>query len=127
MEFSDNLRMSPAESSDDGNCVAGDPYVLDVCHGNDTNGFQKLDGSTGACADEEQRVAIYISTWSSREEGTNPFWSPTEEGDTMRGLELDGELVVDGDTVGTFVIDATGQVQSDGSRCELLPPTFAFL
>lgn len=127
MEISDILRLSPTESSDDGQCVQGELAIQDVCHGDDDDGFRRLDGSVGDCADEEQRVALYLSTWSTRQESTNPFWPPTEDGDTTAGLELDGELVVDGDTIGTFVIDATGQVQSAGDHCEVLPPTFAFL
>lgn len=129
MEISDNLHMAPAEDSDDGICIKGEVSVRDVCHGNDDNGFQRIDGTTGACTDEEQRVALFISTWATSEptDGTNPFWAPTEDDDVLHGLHLDGELVVEGDTVGTFVVDATGQVQSSSDECELLPPTFAFL
>jgi hypothetical protein len=96
-----------------------------------------IDGTVVACSaasGTEDRVALYISTASTRVPGSgdqgNAFEPPGAEG--KNGFPLGAALLVKGSAVGTFAVDARGKVESTnygpgGSpQCDMQPPVFSF-
>lgn len=133
-EFSDIIKFTPEENDGD-YCVADQEEELEVCkiNGEEDPGttFMLADGTTGTCSNGEQRVAMYISTYSSSTGGdgnNNAFMPPESDGDATQGLNLGAAFVVSGSTVATFVVDGTGQVNNggDNASCDMQPPTFTF-
>lgn len=145
IEVSDNIRFSPAESSDNApnGCVAETTYTMDVCQdrGESSDDTSVLvDGTNVTCDDTENRVAIYLSTLSTQlprdpgdnsdpEDEGNPFTAPSSES-TSDGFLLDGALEVSGNTTTEFIADFTGRVaeeefQEDGD-CGMESPNWGF-
>ena len=93
------------------------------------------DGSTTTCTAGDDRVAMYISTASTKVGGgADAFQPPTIVGDTTKGFNLAASLVVSGTSVGKFIVNGTGKIcdTADGAcsgsgSCEMQPPLFSFL
>jgi len=90
-----------------------------------------LDGSEGSCdapPGTEDRVVMYLSTASTNTTGGpssgNAFLAPGADG--KNGRKLAEPLVVSGDTVGTFVVDARDRVAPGPDGCDMQPPAFTF-
>ncbi len=130
IEFSDNIRVTPAETSTSGNCVAGTVFTIDVCRNGSSSTL--IDGTTVNCAVADNRVAMYLSNWSSTSgsgssnNSHSAFSAPTTNGDANNGLRLDGALVVSGGTTGTFVVNGEGQINDQHGDCDMNPPLFSF-
>lgn len=123
IEFSDNIKYTPSETSDSGNCINGTESTLDVCSGGTG---ETLDGGTVNCTGGEDKVTMFLSTGASASSSSDGFKKPTSVGDTSNGFNLGSALVVSGTTTGTFVVNGTDKIEDDGSICEMNPPSFSF-
>lgn len=133
IEMSDQVKFTPDETSDGGNCSTGVEETLDVC----SSGSSKLvDGTTTTCASGDNRVAMYLSTTStSTGGGADAFNPPTTTSDSSNGFNLGSALTVSGTSSAKFVVNGSGKVcdTDDGgcsgsaNSCELAPPTFTFV
>lgn len=141
-EMSDFIRFTPAETSDNGFCDENEQETLDVCQdrGESSDDTSTLfDGTTTTCAEgeNEERVALYLSTLSTalpKEQGEepdqegNPF-KPATEDNTEDGFLLDGAFTVEGDVTASFVVDFTGRVaesEFENDVCEMESPNWGF-
>jgi hypothetical protein len=97
--------------------------------------YQNLDGTLSACSPvegHEDLVVLYLSVGATdrgvgKDSGPhNGFLPPTQAGDSAHGMNLGAPLVVNGPSVGTFVIDARGKVTVDNGQCGMQPPLFSF-
>ena len=132
MVISDNIQFIPETT--EGNCASGTTYTLDVCRsgegemggeGNITssklpNGTEvsctgSFSGGTQTLGDD--KVAVYLST-SGTDDGQ--AFVPTSP------LSLASAFVKAGAAQVTFIVDGTGKVESNGSQCDMQPPTFGF-
>lgn len=133
-EFSDNITFVAA--SNDGDCTAGESNTIDVCrdNGSGTETVRLIDGTEFLCDNTNQRVAMYISTGSTSTggggEGGGSAFEPPSASDTQKGLPLDGEFEVSGESVATFVVDASDKIEDPDddqpSSCDMAPPSFSF-
>ena len=126
IEMSDRIKFTP--SADDGYCDTETVTTIDVCGSHGSESAQLADGTDVSCSSDEDRVAIFLSTATNQpEEDIDAFVPPTADDDTL-GINLGAALTVAGDTSGTFVIDTTDIVESNGDAeaCDMQPPTFTF-
>lgn len=127
IEFSDNIKYNPAANSTSMNCLAAQTETQDICRAGSTSTL--IDGSTVTCDASENKIAMYLSTASTETVGANghtAFEAPTTTGDSTKGFNLSGQLVVGGSSTARFIVNADGKIQDDGSVCELMPPLFGF-
>ncbi len=129
-EISDQVKFTPSENAGD-QCVAGEEETLEVCRDNGSGAptYKLIDGTTGTCTSNEDQVGMYISTNSTSTTGgdnTNAFEPPTAANDAAHGLKLNGEFTVSGAATAVFVVQPSGDVATDGDRCDMQPPQFGF-
>jgi len=125
IEFSSVIKPTPAETSDNGDCVQGTPFDLNVASGAN---YTLIDGSTGT-ASGDTRVAMWLSTASTTTNGGpghNAFVPPTSNGSSTEGFMLASPLVVSGSAAGTFVVNGAGKIEENSGNCEFQPPLFSF-
>ena len=136
IEMSDQVNFTPPNSAS-GACLSSQPETLDVCHNGSTS--RLVNGNTTNCSAGDDRVAMYLSTYSGSPNASDAFNAPITNGDTDRGITLGAALTVSGAITGKFVVNPSGQVCDDrndtGSDCEgpgtndscdMGPPTFSF-
>lgn len=133
IEFSDQVKYTPDETSDGGNCNSAVEETLDVC----SSGTSVLvDGTTTTCTAGDDRVAMYLSTTStSTGGGADAFNAPTTTNDSSNGFNLGSALTVSGTSSAKFVVNGSGKVcdtddvscSGSANSCELAPPTFTFV
>lgn len=127
IEFSDALKFSPSQTSDNNHCVANVEHTMDIC-GTGTS-TKLIDGSTEGCLNSENKVAMYLSTGSTQTAGTsghNAFEPPTSIGDATKGFKLSGSLKVSGAKSAIFVVNGLGKIEESGGQCDMTPPEFSF-
>ena len=124
MELSDTIKFKPADNAAGGVCVADTEMTQDVNSAGSPSTGVLFDGTEYAGAAGEQKIAVYISTWSTNERGDGR--PPTVEGDGVHGIKLQSPLVVTASTGGVFYLDGTDQVYVNGAACELEVPKFGF-
>lgn len=117
-------------ANDGVNCVAGTTYAIDLCRTPETTDL--LTGTTfttPTCAGTDQsttagglanKVTLYLRSGVS---GLLSSWMKTNAND---GIPLTAPFVVNGTETGIFYIDATNQIQDNGSQCEMDAPVFGF-
>jgi hypothetical protein len=149
--MSDYVKFTPPNSAS-GACLSSVEETLDVCRTSDYNsdadytddGETKtsllIDGTTTTCGTaSDDRVAMYISTFSNTGLDMDAFNAPTSNGDTTRGINLGAALTISGAASGKFVVNPTGKVCDDTNdsaddcegnganiSCEMGPPAFSF-
>jgi hypothetical protein len=135
IEFSDNIKFTPAANSTSGNCSTATEETMDVCRVPSTSVL--ADGTTTNCTAGADRVAMYLSTGSAASAvNVDAFNPPTSIGDTDSGFTLGAALTVSGDASGKFVVNPAGKVcdgddggcdgGGNGGQCRMEPPTFSF-
>lgn len=127
IKMSDQIRVTPETSSDSAHCVAGTPFVTDVCsvHGSPQQ-TQDLAGTVTDCTSGEDVAYLYISTGTSASSDGHNTWLPPTASDTNSGVNLGAKLTIAGAQSSVFVINAQGQVQDGGGECGMERPTFSF-
>ncbi|OFZ78301.1 MAG: hypothetical protein A2583_02520 [Bdellovibrionales bacterium RIFOXYD1_FULL_53_11] len=127
MEISDIIKFKPVDNVAGGACVADTEVIQDVNSAGSPSTGVLFDGTPYSGQAGEQKIAVYISTWSTSLNGTgNP---PARDGDSGRGIKLSSPLVVTAATGGVFYLDGSGQVYvntSNGNACEFEVPKFGF-
>ena len=145
IEFSDNIKVTPATTV--GYCDSTFENTQDVCYdydgplGSSTTTSTLIDGSTTTCDENDNRVAMYLTTAAANASGTDAFNRPgcdTPSCDSDTGITLLSSLSVSGTAVGKFTVDTDGKVcdGNDGGigvcasgtagTCNMLPPNFSF-
>ena len=131
IEFSDMIAYAPNTTSTSGNCVSNTGAMLDVC---ESGTSRLIDGTDSTCTNGEDRIAMYLSTASTRTTASNFANPPTVLSDGTNGFNLGSALEVNSRTLAKFVVNATDKIcdASDdscpgiGSTCFLAPPLFSF-
>ena len=128
IEMSDNVKFTPNDTSDSGNCVLGAESIIDICRTDNGGTSTLIDGTIVTCtgtdpSPSDNRVAMYLSTVSSG--GGDTFEAPTLLS-TTHGLLLGSSLVVSGASVGQFKMNADNQIQDVAAACGLNAPAFSF-
>lgn len=136
LKMNDVINFIP--KTDDGHCVAGQVSTIDVCQAAHSS-FSKdaLTGDTITCTDGTttgDKVFVYISVDSFCEDSNsagcsdtfNAFAPPAAPGDKVNGIKLQNEIVVDGNTSGTFIFNLDGKIMDDGTRCDMEPPLMSY-
>ena len=136
IEFSDNIKFTPAANSTSGNCLASTEETLDVCRSGNGDTSVLADGTVTTCTNGADRVAMYLSTASSQTTQADAFNPPTTLGDSTKGFNLGNALTVSGAASGKFIANPAGQVcDGNDSNCEgggnpgtcnMGPPAFSF-
>lgn len=132
IEFDSIIKPTPTSTTDNGGCVAGTEFDLDVCGTGTTSTL--IDGTTVNCGSGSDRIAMYLSTASTETTGTtghNAFTPPQSSSDNLRGFNLASAMVVSGRKTGTFVVNGNGKIEEQncpgaGCGCEFQPPLFSF-
>lgn len=127
IEMSDNIKFAPNENTDAGGCIAGQEKTLDLCRGGEST--KTIAGPTVGCQVGEDRVVLYLSVATIPTVNGYSSWIPPVASELRNGLKLNGALVVNGSSSGTFIIDGRGQVSdlvANGGTCELDAPVFSF-
>jgi hypothetical protein len=137
VEMSDQLKFTPPNSAS-GACLAAQEETLDVCRSGGSNSTL-VNGTVTSCTNGDDRVAMYLSTFSASTNSADSFNAPTSNGDATRGITLGAALTVSGSVTGRFIANPTGQVCDDtndtgsdcegagaNASCEMGPPSFSF-
>lgn len=142
IEMGSMIRFTPAETSDNNYCVAGEEMQMDVCQEGATG--TDMDGNDYACEQDNDDVAtLYLST--AAEEPGDEFYSgdsyvfsapPTASDSKTGGSPLTAALEVTADSVGQFVAGMLGMIrenpyygqggQGSDIDCEMNEPTWSF-
>ncbi|MBI2519003.1 MAG: hypothetical protein HYV97_01240 [Bdellovibrio sp.] len=132
IEFSDIIRYASTTNSDSGLCVAGEQHSGQICRADWQENGVLIDGTQFACNDNEQKVAVYLSTGSTSGGGNEPAFVPPTAENRARGLKLLAPLIVSNGTIAKFIVDGRGQIEDTTPRggqnpiCEMNAPTFSF-
>jgi hypothetical protein len=145
IEFSDNIKVTPATTGV--RCNSTVETTQDVCRDYDGSGPSTpptstlIDGSITTCDENDNRVAMYLTTAAANASETDAFNPPgcdTLACDSDTGITLLSSLSVSGTAVGKFTVDTDGKVcdGNDGgsgvcagetsTTCNMLPPNFSF-
>lgn len=133
-KMSDSITFTP-NANDGTTCVAGVQNTVDICKDNGSGAPEVTDnnGTVTTCTDNEDTVWVYVSTFATSTEGGdnhNAFSPPVSDGDADHAFNLEHEVIISGDTEGTFIFNTDGKIEEttnfSGSHCEMNPPTFAF-
>lgn len=127
IEMSDNIKFASNENSDAGGCIAGQENTLDLCRGGEST--KTIAGQTVGCQVGEDRVTLYLSVATVPSEDGYSSWFPPIVSELRYGIQLNGALIINGSSSGTFVIDGRGKVSDitgNGGTCELDAPVFSF-
>ena len=63
-------------------------------------------------------------------ENWSPFLPSRSSGDTEQGIKLNGDILINQDITGTFLIDFTNKIeggQGNQNGCGIQPPSFGFV
>jgi len=130
------IKFKPA-ASDGVMCTAGTEYTFNICVATNTvNTSQDPDtGATINCTGTSSAdvtgdtIFIYVSrnslctgTLSTDPACTgfpNAFLPPNTVGDANRGFKLSTDIVISGNTNGTFVFNTDNQIDTNGGVCDL--------
>ncbi len=119
-EVSDTIKYK-GEASASGNCSPSVETSRDLCRLDNGGTSQLIDGTAVTCTDSEDRVALYVSTFTDPAATGNGFVPPTSAG-SMDGANLTSALIVTGTTVGNLIVNTDGFLcdnQNDsGSDCD---------
>ena len=128
LEISDVIKTAPDQNSDTGNCVMGQQEVGDICHANNgglDSGFL-IDGTPVLCTDDEQRVAVYLSTASLPSENSGTAFTAPSLANLYNGITLASPLKVKGHTTAKMIVDGAGTIEDKWGKCEVGSPTISF-
>lgn len=128
IKMSDIIKFTPTTTL--GSCSAGTEYSADICRTDNGGTTQAPNGAPSACtgtddAPHADPVYMYLTTNPSVGNGGGGLMPPTDANST-NGLPLSTPLVISGRARSKFVVNATGKVGSDGTRCGMNPPAFGF-
>jgi hypothetical protein len=132
-KMSDQISFVP--DANNGACVSGTTYNIDVCmdNGGGAPTVTDKDGTTSTCNTAnltEDTIWVYISTFATTTTGAqnhNAFAPPTQNGDGDNAFKLNNDITISGDVTGTFTFGVAGKVGPDGGGdCGFEPPDFGF-
>jgi hypothetical protein len=128
IEMSDMINWAPDQNSDSANCTMGQDYSEEICS-RVQDQFQLIDGSSANCTVGEDRVALYLSTASTAtggDQAESTFLPPTP-GNSLRGLNLGGALVIGQGISAKFIVNALGKIEDRDNECKFSdPPPFSY-
>ena len=116
IEMGTVVKVTPAETSENGICQEGKSFDLEVCQEGGT--YTTIEGEDKTClGDGNDKATLYLSTVAEAPDesiysgDSYPFSARPLPDDLDNGAsELEGALVVTGTTTGTFTVDALGSI-----------------
>lgn len=137
--MSDNIQFSP-QADDGDHCTEGEVYTLDVCSIHDIEGEPytlpdgagaalSLDSDTGNCTNNEDIVAMWLSTAVTSTDNEQNIFMPPVSGSNATGGLLGSSFVVSGASAASFLVSGDDLIDGSGVHnedCEHEKPDFSF-